>query len=78
MDITLPIAVVVTIIGAIFASGITAGGLVSRFIARERCENIRRECTCDRVKQMDSFSQKIDRVHVRLDEILLLLGEKKK
>jgi hypothetical protein len=71
MDITLPIAVVVTIIGGIFASGITVGGLVSRFIAREKCENLRKECK-------DSFSQKIDRVHVRLDEILLLLGDKKK
>lgn len=78
MDITLPIAVVVTIIGGIFASGITAGGLVTRFLSREKCEILRRECLCDRVKQMDSVSQKIDRVHIRLDELFTMLGERKK
>lgn len=78
MDITLPIAVIITIIGGIFASGLTAGGLVTRFLSREKCEILRRECLCDRVKQMESFSQKIDRVHIRLDELFTLLGEKKK
>jgi len=78
MDITLPIAVVVTIIGGIFASGLTAGGLITKFISREKCENIRKECILERVKKLESLDQKFDRVHVRLDEILLLLGDKKK
>lgn len=76
------LTILISLIVGIFGAGVTCGGVMFKYVSKDKCDSLRKDCNChleNRLRELseNTLSQTI-RVHERLDKIQTILLELKR